>query len=109
MPQPADQYQPTRDLPRRPTNGFAISSLVLGIVWIWWIGSILALVFGYIALRQIDESGGAEDGRGMAIAGITLGWVGVGVALLMIGMMVFGVMTMPGMSMDGPMSGAAQR
>ena len=100
MPQPADQNEATQKLSRRTTNGFAIASLVLGIVWVMGIGSILALVFGYIATRQIDESGGAEDGRGMAVAGITLGWVGVGIALLMIGMMAFGVISM---SMDGGM------
>ena len=28
------------------TSGLAVASLVLGIVWLWWLGSILALVFG---------------------------------------------------------------
>jgi len=53
----------------------AIASMVLGIVWVYWIGSILALVFGYVALRQIRQRG--QQGKGMAIAGIILGWVGV--------------------------------
>ena len=66
------------------TNGFAVAALVLGIVWLYWIGSILALVFGYVAKSQIEKSGGRETGRGMAIAGIVLGWVGVGVLLLML-------------------------
>lgn len=64
------------------TNGFAIASLVLGILWVYWIGSILALIFGYVAKRDIDRSGGAQSGRGMAIAGIVLGWVGVGTLVL---------------------------
>ena len=59
------------------TNGFAIASMVLGILWIWWIGSVLALVFGYIALNKIKQSQGSLTGRGMAIAGIVLGWIGV--------------------------------
>ncbi|WP_369135770.1 DUF4190 domain-containing protein [Modestobacter sp. I12A-02662] len=62
--------------PPRRTNGLAIASMVLGIVWIYWIGSVLALVFGYIAKRQIRERGDA--GGGMATAGIVLGWVGIG-------------------------------
>ena len=33
----------------------AIASMVLGILWIVWIGSILALVFGYVAKSQIDR------------------------------------------------------
>jgi hypothetical protein len=65
---------------QRPTNGLAIASLVLGILWIYWIGSILALIFGYIARKQIRERG--EGGDGLAIAGIVLGWVGLGVLVI---------------------------
>jgi len=50
---------------------------VLGILWLYWLGSILALVFGYVALRQIKER--HQDGRGLAIAGVVLGWIGVAV------------------------------
>jgi hypothetical protein len=67
--------------PRR-TNGLAIASMVLGILWLYWIGSILALVFGYIARNQIRERG--ETGDGMAIAGIVLGWIGVGILGLVV-------------------------
>lgn len=58
-------------------NGLAIASMVLGIVWIYGIGAALALIFGYRARRQIQASGGAESGGGMATAGIVLGWVGL--------------------------------
>lgn len=71
----------------KATNGLAVASMVLGIVWIYWIGSILALIFGYIAKGQIDESQGRQAGRGMAIAGIVLGWVGIG--LLSLGIVAF--------------------
>jgi hypothetical protein len=63
-------------VPPRSTNGLAIASMVLGILWLYWVGSILALVFGYIAKNQIRERG--ESGDGMATAGIVLGWIGVG-------------------------------
>jgi hypothetical protein len=66
------------------TNGFAVASLVLGIVWLMGVGSILALVFGYIAKAQIDQSGDGQIGHGLAVAGIVLGWVGVGFLILMI-------------------------
>ncbi len=62
----------------------AIASMVLGILWLYWIGSILALIFGYVAKRQIDESGGMQGGRGMAVAGIVLGWVGIGLLAIVI-------------------------
>lgn len=66
------------------TNGLAVASMVLGILWLWWVGSILALVFGMIAKSQIESSGGTQQGRGMAISGIVLGWVGVGILLVFI-------------------------
>lgn len=71
--------------PLRPTNGMAIASLVLGIVGIFFFGSTLALIFGYIARKQIAERG--EAGGGMALAGIILGWIGVGflVVFLLVG------------------------
>jgi len=74
------------------TNGMAIASLVLGILWLWWLGSILALIFGYIGKSQIDRSGGQQSGRGMAIAGIVLGWIGVGMLVLII---IFAVAVSP--------------
>src|SRR5437773_9690675 len=46
------------------TNALAIASLVLGIVNMF-VGSILALVFGYKAMREIDESHGTQTGRGL--------------------------------------------
>jgi hypothetical protein len=65
----------------------AIASMVLGILWLYWIGTILALIFGYVARKQIRERN--ESGGGMAVAGIVLGWVGIGVAvILVIGLVV---------------------
>jgi uncharacterized protein DUF4190 len=63
-------------------NGMAIASLVLGILWLYWIGSILALVCGYVALNQLKQR--PQEGRGLAIAGIVLGWSGV--AFLVLGL-----------------------
>jgi hypothetical protein len=51
--------------------------MVLGIVWLFWLGSILAVIFGHIALSQIKRSMGALTGRGMAVAGLVLGYVGI--------------------------------
>lgn len=66
--------------PQRSTNGLAIASMVLGILWLYWVGSILALIFGYIARNQIRQHN--QQGDGMAIAGIVLGWIGVGILVL---------------------------
>ena len=90
-PAASPQYRPQAGYGQPPfaaqsagTNGFAIASFVLGVVWLWWLGSILALIFGYVAKRQIDRSGGVQGGRGLATAGIVLGWIGVAVLALVI-------------------------
>lgn len=78
-------YQPPYQQPpwqNRGTNGLAIASMVVGILWLYWVGSILALIFGYIARGQIRRSG--QSGDGMAIAGIVLGWVGIGTLALVV-------------------------
>jgi hypothetical protein len=66
----------------------AVASLVLGVFWLGWVGSVLALVFGYLARRQIAERG--EDGDGLAIAGIVLGWIEIGVLAVMIVLAIIG-------------------
>jgi hypothetical protein len=85
-PAPQPTWYPQQPLPvqQRGTNGLAIASLVLGIVWVWWLGSILAVIFGHVALSQIGRSKGAQGGRGLAIAGLVLGWVGVATLALVI-------------------------
>ena len=77
------------------TNGLAIASLVLGILWLYWVGSILALVFGYLARRQIAQRQGVQGGRGLATAGIVLGWVGIGFLALFIVLAMVGMATDP--------------
>jgi len=72
-------------------SGLAIASMVLGIVWVYWIGSILALIFGYVARSQIKRTG--KNGNGMAIAGIVLGWVGIATLVTIIILAFTGVFT----------------
>jgi len=71
--------------PYRETNGFAIVSALLGVVWFAGIGSVLALVFGYRARREIKRSGGRQKGLGLATAGIILGWIGIAIMLVAVG------------------------
>jgi hypothetical protein len=66
------------------TNGLAIASLVLGIIWIYWIGSILAVIFGHVALNQLGKPDNQQGGRGMAIAGLVLGYIGLAIVALVI-------------------------
>jgi Domain of unknown function (DUF4190) len=66
------------------TSGMAIASLVMGLLWMYWIGSILAICLGYAARREIGNNAGRIEGQGMATAGIILGWIGIGMLALMI-------------------------
>ncbi|MDB4303470.1 DUF4190 domain-containing protein [Desulfosarcina sp.] len=83
----ADEIQ-NKPIPSQPvenkTSGKAIASLVLGIASIFigwipilgWAAVILALVFGFGALKQIKHNPKIE-GKGMAIAGIIMGFIGL--------------------------------
>jgi hypothetical protein len=81
--------------PKQPQNGKATASLVLGIlglVILYVIGPILALVFGHMAKNEIEASNGAQGGSGAATAGIVMGWIGIGLALLyLVLVLIFGV------------------
>ena len=93
---PPPQYPPVQygAPPFQPkTNGLAVASLVLGILWVCSIGSILAVIFGYMAIKQIDESQGRETGRGLALAGVILGWIGVAFLVLYIVLLAVGAAT----------------
>ena len=61
----------------RQTNGLAIASLVLSLLWLAGVGSILAIVFGVAARRQIKRSEGRETGAGLALAGAVIGIAGI--------------------------------
>ncbi|WP_350269443.1 DUF4190 domain-containing protein [Brevibacterium sp. CBA3109] len=54
-----------------------------------WIAPILAVIFGHVSRGQIRKTG--EDGRGQATAGLVMGYIGIGFALLMI-VIVIGVL-----------------
>ncbi|WP_194408677.1 DUF4190 domain-containing protein [Microbacterium cremeum] len=71
------------------TNVLAIVSLVASIVGFIGllpiIGSIAAVIMGHISLNQLKTNG--ENGRGMALAGTIVGYVGLG--LWIIGIIAF--------------------
>jgi Domain of unknown function (DUF4190) len=51
--------------------------VLLAVLWLAGIGAMLALVFGYRARSQINNSRGMQTGSGLATAGIVLGWIGI--------------------------------
>lgn len=73
--------EPTPLAPPARTNGFAIASLVFGILG----GILLSVIFGIVALVQLKNRN--ERGKGMAIAGLVLS--GVWTVAICIGLLVF--------------------
>lgn len=74
---PVTYLAPMSYPPSGDTNGFAIASMICGLVCLFSFGlsSILAVVFGHIARSQIRRE--HRPGNGMAIAGLVLGYLGL--------------------------------
>ncbi len=87
-PPPPVPYPYPAPVVARHTNGFAIASLVCSLATFvaCGIGSILGIVFGHIARSQIKRTG--EDGAGMALAGLIIGYVCLGLAVAVIGSII---------------------
>ncbi len=82
-------HRPGPPQPPRPleTSGMAIASLVLGIAG-WTLlpvlGSILAIILGYMARNEIRQRPDEIGGDGLALAGIVLGWLMIGASVLLL-------------------------
>lgn len=79
----------------KKTNGLAIASMIIGIISIlgaffFILPPILSIVFGHIALGQIKRDQN-QDGGGMAIAGLILGYLCLIIGIIMISIMFFAV------------------
>jgi hypothetical protein len=81
---------------RPPYDGLAITSFILGVLWFGWMGSILAVILGHIALRNIRRT--HASGRGLAIAGLILGYVGLSTLALFILFAIIGAVSGSGSS-----------
>ena len=55
--------------PSRPTDGYAIASVVVGAFGV----PIVPIVLGVVARKRIRESGGTKNGNDLALLGILLG------------------------------------
>lgn len=90
----------------RPTSGLAITSLVCGIVsllfsWLFLpaLASIAAVITGHMALKK-TKNDPTVGGRGMAFAGLILGYVVLGIGVITVGVTIIsflmvGAFTLP--------------
>ena len=63
------------------TNSFAIVALIMGFVF-----PLLAIPFGHIVRGQIQQTG--EQGAGLALAGLILGYIGLSALIILFVVMV---------------------
>lgn len=77
QPYPSGGFSPYPPAPKN--NGLAIASLVCSILGLFCgVGGILGIIFGFVARGQIKRSAGAQQGAGLALAGIIVGFVLLG-------------------------------
>jgi uncharacterized membrane protein len=116
----AQQYSPGPPPPpagAKNTNTLAIISLIASIIGIltlimalcsWCLGlfplmvNIAGAVMGFIAKKKIDESGGVQSGRKMAVIGMIMGLVGavLSVVLIVLSIIFSGLMMLPAFLSD---------
>jgi hypothetical protein len=79
-------YPPVQRMPG--TNGFAIASLVCSLAgFAWGVTAILGVVFGHLARGQIRQTG--QGGDGLALAGLIIGYVFIGLFAFVILLIIF--------------------
>lgn len=75
------QPNPTYSL---PTSTMAVISLVAGILGFTmfpFLGSLIALITGYMARGETRGNPPTHSGDGLATAGIVMGWIGIGLGV----------------------------
>jgi hypothetical protein len=106
--------------PTTKTNGLSIISLITGILGVIFLClnflvpflvacggplSLAAVITGLIGLNQIKKTGNQEKGKGLAIAGVIQGAVGIIVDLIytvLILLVIFGALSIPFISNSVP-------
>jgi hypothetical protein len=61
----------------KETSALAITSLISGILgWtlLPWLGSIVAIITGHMARKEIRANPETKEGDGLALAGLIMGW-----------------------------------
>ena len=89
-------YYPQATGPKN--DGMSIAALVCGIsglatlvlCGIGIVPAILGVVFGIIGKKKVEQSGGALQGRGMALAGAICGAVAIGLFLIWLVLVLLG-------------------
>jgi hypothetical protein len=82
-----NQYNDEYNMAVPPTSPLAIVSVIAGVLGfsaVPVVGGIVALITGYLARKDTKASPPTASGDGLAVAGIIMGWIQVGLAVLSI-------------------------
>jgi len=73
------------------TSGKAIFSLVSGLFGLFLPAALVAVIFGHLSLSEIRRSAGRLSGRGLAITGLVLGYLGVAFTVVILIIAAFSI------------------
>jgi hypothetical protein len=79
---------------RRHLSGTAIASLTLslaGFLGLVLIGPLLGVIFGHVAMNQIKKSNGLVGGRGVAMVGLIIGYVGFVLSVILLAILGYAI------------------
>ena len=86
-------YAPVGIAPVQANSGWATASFVFGILGLCTgFGAIPAIIFGHIALKMINNAAGHLKGKGLAMAGLVMGYLVVAAAV--VGLIAAGISSM---------------
>jgi hypothetical protein len=76
-------YAPPGVMPTAGTSNWATASLICSLLGLCiGFSAILGVIFGHMALSEINKSNNMLQGRGMAIAGLIIGYAEIGLGIL---------------------------
>ena len=81
----------------KTTSILAILSTISGaasFLVVPFIGAIAALITGYMAKSEIKKSNGMVEGEGFATAGIVMGWINIGLSIMVCCLIILAVVFM---------------
>lgn len=81
---PAPSSSPVSDPPR--TSGLAVASLVTALLAL----GVVPVILGHLALSQIKKAAGAVTGRGLALAGLVMGYLQIAALVVLIPILFIG-------------------
>lgn len=70
---------------------FVFPPLIYCTGFILLVASLVAVITGYMGRQEIRLSGGTQGGEGMAMAGLVMGFIGLGVVMLGCVLLIFSI------------------